>query len=140
MKEYKITDYQAYCLECGAPLINMGEFFIHPTHTNCSEEDGIIVKQTLEFSKWYKKYGKPEKAVSKIFEELISELNTNSKEIDRLDRLVVKLKKEKQKAIKQNNDALIKLLDLEGKWFVRLYRWYQAKAKAINTKIKSLKN
>jgi len=72
----KITDYLTYCIECDEPLINLGEFYLHPDN-NCVEGDGckILIHHQGNFKEFQDKHGKPKKRTHEIVEELIEDYN-----------------------------------------------------------------
>lgn len=114
MKKLNKTDYIVYCEGCGEALINLGNFYAHPSN-NCVEiDDGVQVIRPDDstFAKEFaKKYGKPSMSSSKIIEELIKLANEYYDEIVGMRREIDLMRNKSTKKIKSLNN---KIKYLEG--------------------------
>ena len=75
--EIRLDEYIKTCTKCKEPLINMGDFWIHPSNKNCPVEDGvrIVIQNKGNFDALQKKYGEPFYSASDIITLLYSEID-----------------------------------------------------------------
>jgi|TARA_Y100000034_G_C6818599_1_gene368466 hypothetical protein len=69
-KKETTTDYIAYCIECGEPLIKLGMWLIHPDN-KCAEDDGVktLIQYRKKFDEFQKKYILPDGNIEKLIKK-----------------------------------------------------------------------
>ena len=89
-----------YCPNCKQPLINMGEFYIHPPSETCDLKDGIevLIAHKDLFNNFMKLVGKPKKSTEQIMlelerevEKVIKEQQVLQEKLDKIPKIVKKL-------------------------------------------------